>query len=106
MIVVTEVEAILNSRPVIYLNAGDIEEPFTPSHLLCGRRALLIPEPTANKEKDESNHVTLNRRERNIPKLLTHFWRRWQTEYLLDLREHHNLSTKKTPSVPLNRETL
>ena len=94
--VITEIEAILNSRPLTYLDAGDIGEPLTPSHLLMGRRILSIPEPTTNQEGDESNHITLNRRERHISKLLTHFWRRWQTEYLLDLREHHNLSTKKT----------
>lgn len=31
---VTEVEAVLNSRPLTYVTAEDVEEPLTPSHLL------------------------------------------------------------------------
>lgn len=31
--VVTEVELIINSRPLTYLASSDIEEPLTPSHL-------------------------------------------------------------------------
>ena len=32
--VVTEVECVLNSRPLTYMSSDDIEEPFTPSHLM------------------------------------------------------------------------
>ncbi|KAL5476354.1 hypothetical protein EMCRGX_G026289 [Ephydatia muelleri] len=31
---ITEVEAILNSRPISYISTEDIEEPLTPSHLI------------------------------------------------------------------------
>ena len=37
-IAVTEVGAIINSRPLSYLTPDDLEEPLTPSHLLMGRR--------------------------------------------------------------------
>ena len=33
---------------------------------------------------------------RHISNLLVHFWNRWQTECLLELREHHNLATRKS----------
>lgn len=33
----TEVEAILNSRPLSYVSTEDLKEPLTPSHLMVGR---------------------------------------------------------------------
>ena len=33
---VTEVEAILNSRPLTYLTTDDLDEPVTPSHYDIG----------------------------------------------------------------------
>ena len=41
---VTEIESIINSRPLSYISAGDTEEPLTPSHLLIGRRVLSLPD--------------------------------------------------------------
>lgn len=40
----TEVEAILNSRPLSYISANDLEEPLMPSHHLVGRRVLSMPD--------------------------------------------------------------
>ena len=40
----TEIEAVINSRPLSYISASDIEEPLTPSHLLVGRRILNLPD--------------------------------------------------------------
>ena len=34
--VVTEVEVVLNSSPLTYINADDLEEPLTLSHLMFG----------------------------------------------------------------------
>lgn len=34
---ITEVEAIINSRPLSYVSTEDVDEPLTPSHLLVGR---------------------------------------------------------------------
>ena len=41
---VTEIESIINSRPLSYVSAGDTEEPLTPSHLLIGRRVINLPD--------------------------------------------------------------
>ena len=40
---VSEVESIINSRPLTYLTSGDVEEPLTPSHLI-GRRVMNLPD--------------------------------------------------------------
>ena len=42
--VVTEIEAVINSRPLSYVSGEDFEEPLTPSHLLVGRRILNLPD--------------------------------------------------------------
>lgn len=41
---VTEIEAVINSRPLSYVSGEDLEEPLTPSHLLVGRRILSLPD--------------------------------------------------------------
>ena len=35
--VVTEVESILNSRPISYVYTEETEEPICPSHLVTGK---------------------------------------------------------------------
>ena len=42
----TEVEAIVNSRPISYLSSVDLEEPLTLSHLIIGYRVLSSPDST------------------------------------------------------------
>ena len=40
---VVKVESVLNSKPLTYLSMDDLEEPVTPSHLICGYRVLSLP---------------------------------------------------------------
>ncbi len=54
---ITEVEAVINSRPLSYISMDDLEEPLTPSHLLVGRRILSLPDHLCrdiNEEVSES----------------------------------------------------
>ena len=99
--VVTEVEAILNSRPISYVSSEDIEEPLTPSHLLCGRRLFSLPNAISDNGKDDPdwqpNTNDLNRKRVHLESLIGHFWKRWHNEYLLELRESHRLRLKGTP---------
>jgi len=54
--VVTEVEMILNSRPLSYVSTEYIEEPLTPSHLLIGRRIVSMPDPLCEYSEDDDWH--------------------------------------------------
>ena len=38
--VVTEIEMIINCRPLTFVTPTDLEDPLTPSHLINGRRLM------------------------------------------------------------------
>ena len=91
---VVEIEGIINSRPISYLNSSDLEEPLMPSHLLVGRRLLNLPDNLTHLEEEgdrdfEVTDEVFQRRARYLSSVLNHFWRRWSKEYLLELRNAH-----------------
>lgn len=89
---ITEVEGVINSRPISYVSSDDTEEPLTPAHLLCGRRLLSLPDSMCYTDSEEEYGLSqehLTRRLVHLNKLLRDFWNRWQTEYLLELRDSH-----------------
>ena len=75
--VLTEVECILNSRPLTYLYPDDLEEPLTPSHLISGRRLLSLPDTTRSEGDNSSTHETVTRRARYLQRLMGHLWNQW-----------------------------
>ena len=98
---VTEIESIINSRPLSYVSAGDTEEPLTPSHLLIGRRVLNLPDHLGHlcdpgDEDFDIDSTQLTRRMKHLSNLLNHFWKRWRNEYLAELRESHRHLLKKS----------
>ena len=91
----TEVEAIVNSRPLSYLSSEDLKEPLTPSHLLNGRRVLSLPDglgtDTDINDVDFSvSSEDLNTRLLHLTRVLDDYWVQWRDEYLLGLRERYN----------------
>ena len=89
---IVEIESILNSRPLSYISAGDMEEPLTPSHLLIGRRVLNLPDHLDyicefGDEDFDIDSTQLTRRMKHLSNTLNHFWKRWRNEYLAELRE-------------------
>ena len=85
---------IVNSRPLTYLSSDDTEEPLTPSHLLLGYRVLSLPDTVVTTDEDKllgkPTRADLTRRMQHLKKkTVDDFWRRWRSEYLLELRESH-----------------
>ena len=87
-----EVEAVLNSRSLTYVY-NEMEERLTPSHLIVGRRILSVPS-RCSINKVEGSTETLTRRTKYLQRTLDHFWNRWRTEYLIELREYHRHSKR------------
>ena len=69
-------------------------KPFTPTHLLCGRRITSLPHEHDEKA-DDSDYMdapTMRRRIDNHSKVISHFQSRWKRENLTSLREFHKVS--------------
>lgn len=105
----TEAEAIINSRPLTYVSSDvDQREPLTPAHFLVGQRLTCLPpksfpaeinHPTANKEE-------MTKRWRYRQRLVTNFWNRWQKEYLLDLKSARRCDTPQPTSLKVGDVAL
>lgn len=86
--VLSEVEAVLNSRPLtnLYDEAGE-PEPLCPSLFLTGKRLTTLPSVGIKDDNiDDSLHKLWTRRQLAIKA----FWRIWTKEYLAELRNLHN----------------
>lgn len=82
----TEVEGILNSRPLTYCGADPKDEPcLTPNHFLIGQMGgnLLTPQMT------EQSARALRRRWRHLQDLVSKIWRRFRRELLPTLSQRH-----------------
>ncbi|GFY23123.1 integrase catalytic domain-containing protein [Trichonephila clavipes] len=88
----TQVEAILNSRPLVSLdcdNDPDSLNILTPSHFLIGEVITSSPEHT-NDDK-----LSLRSRWDIVQKMKLGFWRKWKMDYLSNLQ---NRTKWKSPN--------
>ena len=88
-ILLTQIEAILNSRPLTAAST-DINDPLalTLGHLIIGRPITAVPEPSSPKNN------TLSRHWRNIDKMIRQFWKKWSVEYLSSLQQRNKWRTE------------
>ncbi|KAJ0176241.1 hypothetical protein K1T71_008415 [Dendrolimus kikuchii] len=79
----TQIEAILNSRPLTPLSSDPADlMPLTPGHFLIGRTFTSLPQ----SDQQQNSTSSLTRYER-IEKLRQHFWERWSKEYVSELQQ-------------------
>ena len=103
--VLVEIESVINSRPLTHISADDLDEPITPSHFLCGRRILSLPnglseDINSDEEFSLSTQPELTRRLKHFNAMINQFWKRWKDEYLLELRNSHCCHGGKLDVVP------
>ena len=99
-----KIESVINSRPLSYVSANDLEEPLTPSHFLVGWRILNLPDHVGytyelDNEDFSIDSTQLTRQMKHLNNTLNHFWNWWKSEYLSELREAHCRSVKKSSNV-------
>ena len=60
---------VINSRPLSYMSADDIEEPLTTSHLMVGWRLMSVPDhiPDVDLNEFEPSPNVLTRRAKYLP---------------------------------------
>ncbi len=98
---VTEVEAVINSRPLSYISSDDMDEPLTPAHLLAGSRLLSQRDCQVEEDNFEISAEHLTRRMNFLSKIIENFWKRWEKEYLLELRDAHRYGERTSETSPL-----
>ena len=91
----TEVEAILNCRPLVYLN-DDINsgEAITPAHFLSLNNRTGLPDIIEEYHPKEFSWDLIVANWRKGQAKLNAFWETWVAEYLPTLRERHTLHMK------------
>lgn len=93
--VLSEIEAILNSRLITTLSADPNNLAYlTPVHFLVG--AVLNSFACSDLNDINENRLT---RWQIIEQIRQHFWRRWSNEYLHSLQERTKWRTSKGPQL-------
>ena len=75
---------------------------------MVGRRLLSLPDNLyyERSDIDYSPRITpevFTRRMKYLNVLLDRFWKRWTTEYLVSLREIHNVTRKRNSSIQITK---
>lgn len=80
--VLTQIEAIANSRPLSPLSADPSDlNPLTPAHFLIGRSLVSVPDQDVTEVKDGRLSQF-----QKIQKIMQQFWKRWSKEYVSELQ--------------------
>ncbi|XP_055632004.1 uncharacterized protein LOC129771904 [Toxorhynchites rutilus septentrionalis] len=94
-IVLTRIEAILNSRPISPISEDPSDlNPLTPGHFLVGHPLTDIAEPDISDRKESK----LARWQR-YTLMVQHFWARWSQDYITTL-QNRNKWHERLPVTP------
>ena len=88
----TEAEAIVNSRPLTTENLNDPDAPpITPSQQLTLKTKIALPPPGVFQKE----HIYCRKRWKTVQYLANEFWRRWRKEYLVTLQHRQKWLKEK-----------
>ena len=87
--VLLDIEIILNNRPLTYIEE-EIDYPILTPNSLILERDVNFPDATP----DESESETIKKQHKYIKRCKEALWKRSKHEYLVTLREKHNLKNK------------
>ena len=95
--ILTQVEACLNSRPLVPINSADDDgiEVLTPGHFLIGRPVTSLPDPQLSYKS-----VSVLRRWHLCQNLIRHFWHRWESEYLSSINRYNKWKYPSRNAMP------
>lgn len=94
--VLTQIECLLNSRPLTVLSSDPAEpSALTPSHFLHTAPLLSLPAPDVSFD-----NISLLDRHSLMDKIVQSFWNRWRMEYLHGLQIRQKWNTPSTPITP------
>ena len=87
--VLLDIEIILNNRPLTYIEE-EIDYPIlTPNSLILGRDVNF-----SDAAPHESESETIKKRHKYVKRCNEDLWKRGKHEYVVTLREKHNLKNK------------
>ncbi|XP_066932794.1 uncharacterized protein [Clytia hemisphaerica] len=93
--VMTEVEAVLNSRPLTYVsNDPNDLEPLTPNHFLLGR-----PSSKPITSVDYEIRSAPRKKWKQVQSITNQFWDRWSKEYLATLTTRSKWRKTSSPAL-------
>ncbi|KAK7592939.1 hypothetical protein V9T40_007691 [Parthenolecanium corni] len=92
-IAMVEVEAVVNSRPITYVDKEQQTEIISPNDFLCVRYPAF---PIDFEKKHTAKELTDSWAA--AEKLLDEFWRIWSEQYLRELKERRDRMTNKRSS--------
>ena len=84
--VLCQIEACLNSRPLIQVNPTDCDviDVLTPAHFLVGQSLVTLPD----HPNDIDRPINLVCQWQSCQNIVHHFWKRWSKEYVSSLMKY------------------
>ena len=95
--ILCQIEQILNSRPISFIS-DDVKDDIilTPAHLCLGSQLESYP-MKETKDLNDLPKISLPKRWAFIQNIITHFWKRWNKEYVSTLQERNKWKLEVEP---------
>ena len=95
--ILCQIEQILNSRPISFIS-DDVKDDIilTPAHL-CLRSQLESYPMKETKDLNDLPKISLPKRWAFIQNIITHFWKRWNKEYVSTLQKRNKWKLEVEP---------